>query len=74
MIKKYKILPSNDGEKETYVIWADCGRAGFSLPPIFERSKFGATHAESMVYNLTQWYGLPIEEEMIMSHFINQST
>jgi len=67
-IIKYEVIPSPDGEKDTYVIWADCGdtkRHGFVLPPKFEKP----THAQVSIENLMFWFKLPVEAEKIMSHF-----
>lgn len=46
--------------------------AWFSLPPTFECSPLGRIQAEQLIFNLTEWYGLPVDAEIIMSHFTKE--
>jgi len=39
------------------------------LPRAFDGCNIGKIEAEQFVFNLTEWYGLPVDEETIMSHF-----
>ena len=53
-----------------YSVWAMTEDGGaFELPPTFQKTKTGKLEAEQLVFNLTEWYGLPVDEEKIMSHF-----
>lgn len=70
-IVKYDIIP----HEETYVIWAQYGttkRQWFSLPPTFANCSIGKIEAEQLVFNLTRWYGLPVDAEIVMSHFTKE--
>lgn len=68
-IHGYKIRHTWNGEGYVHRIWANTGKSDFSLPPVFDGCSIGKLEAEQMVFNLTQWYGLPVEEKTIMSHF-----
>lgn len=71
-ITGYDIQESHNGEKYIFKIWAVTQKAPFSLPPVFDGGSIGKIEAEQLVFNLTQWYGLPVDAEKIMSHFIDK--
>mgnify|MGYP003442337363 CR=1 FL=1 len=53
-----------------YSVWAMTEDGGaFELPPTFQKTKTGKLEAEQLIFNLTVWYGLPVDKEKIMSHF-----
>ena len=58
-----------------YSVWAMTENGGaFELPPTFQKTKTGKLEAEQLIFNLTEWYGLPVNEEKIMAHFTNKMT
>ncbi len=74
MITKYDVFESLEDRMVGYSIGAYCVEGGFFLPIRFPRTPIGKIEAEQLIFNLTEWYGLPVDEKTIMSHFINQST
>jgi hypothetical protein len=69
MITKYVVLELWEKGKGFYSIGVDCIGAGIILPPRFTLTPIGKLEAEQLVFNLTEWYKLPVDEKVIMSHF-----
>jgi len=70
-IEKYELHHVYDGAEYIHVIWACTDKPIFLLPRAFDGCSIGKLEAEQLIFNLTEWYGLPVEEKTIMSHFIN---
>ena len=72
-IQNYELHHVWDGGQYIHVIWACTDRPVFLLPRAFEGCSIGKSEAKQFISDLEKWYGLPVEEKTIMSHFINQS-
>lgn len=74
-VHRYGIQPTFHGEEETYTVFAISeDKNWFTLPVDFQRTKIGLVEAEQLIYNLTQFYGLPVDSETIMNHFVQKMT
>ena len=70
MITEYRINVSW-GHKSAYyhTIYAVTEKSGFRLPVKFPVTPIGKVEAEQLVFNLAEWYGLPVDPKTIMNHF-----
>ena len=66
-ITSYKILTNEYGQV-AIVAKLENG-SWFTLPPKFPHTKLGITQAENTVFNLTEYFGLPVDSLTIMNHF-----